>query len=120
MKRLFTLGLVILIISACTTSKRVTYQEMRNHPTVQISDDSKIIVQTANSDLNSSLFITKIKSEIDTINKEINLSGYQSIWKLHNNRFEIKIKKQSKSQLDKYRYFWIDPDNNKIMIDKIK
>lgn len=119
MKNLFAIWSVILIISSCTTSKRVKYGEMTKQPTVEIIDNSKIIVQTTNSEANSSLFISKIKYEIDTKNKEINLIGYQSMWKLQSNKFEIKIRKQSKSQLESYRYFWIDPDNKKTLIDKI-
>ena len=108
------------MIPSCTTTKRVVYSEMTKHPTVQVIDNSEIIVQTENSGINSSLFISRIKYSIDTVKKEIYLIGYQSIWKFHNNTFELKIKKHGQYQLDTFNYYWIDPDNMITKIDKLK
>jgi hypothetical protein len=78
--------------------------------------DNLIIIKTENSQKNSALLIYKIEYQLDTLNKEIELSAFQSIGKKYCSKFEIKINGFSKSKLESYNYYWKDPDNKRTKI----
>ncbi|PLX05887.1 MAG: hypothetical protein C0596_15405 [Marinilabiliales bacterium] len=117
MKNIIKIGLILLITVSCYIGKKgVFYSEMTKKPTVQIAD-KMIVVNTDNSNKNSALLIYKIDYSVDTAQKIIELKAYQAANKDYKNKFEIQIKELSKSELAKYEYFWLDPDNNKTKID---
>lgn len=117
MKNIIKIGLILLITVSCSIGKKgVFYSEMTKKPTVQIAD-KMIVVNTDNSNKNSALLIYKIDYSVDTAQKIIELKAYQAANKDYKNKFEIQIKELSKSELAKYEYFWLDPDNNKTKID---
>lgn len=120
MKNITCVGLLILTLLSCSIGKQgVFYSEMTKEPTVQISE-KKIIVNTDNSSKNSALLIYKLDYSIDTARKIIELKAFQAVNKDYKNTFEIKINELTKSELEKYEYYWIDPDDNSTKINKIE
>ena len=115
MNKIF-IGLLGLIIISCSIGKQgVFYSEMNKKPTVEITDNM-ITVKTENSNKNSALLIYDIDYSVDSIAKEINLWGFQALNKDYKNTFEIRLKDLSKKQLDRYYFYWIDPDSSRIQI----
>ena len=91
---------------------------MSIHPTLELNDNM-IIVHIGNSLKNSALLIYKIEYTIDTTMKVVGLRGFQAVNKEYKNSFELQINGFSKEQLDRYDYFWIDPNDSKMKM-KIK
>lgn len=81
--------------------------------------EGKIILKTNNSKENSALLIYRIDFNIDTINKVIEIKGFQAINKKYKTTFELDLRKIAKEQLDNYQYVWIDPDKNRNRIENI-
>lgn len=120
MKNITCVGLLIVTLISCSIGKQgVFYSEMTKRPTVHVGD-KMIIVNTDNSNKNSALLIYKLDYSIDTVEKTIDLRAFQAVNKDYKNTFEIQINGLTKLELEKYKYYWIDPDNNKTEIDKIE
>jgi len=120
MKNIAFVGLIILTLFSCSIGKQgVFYSEMTKKPTVKVGD-KMIIVNTDNSNKNSALLIYKVDYSIDTNQKNIELRAFQAVNKDYKTTFEIQINGLTKLELEKYEYYWIDPDNNKTEIDKIE
>jgi len=115
--------LITFLITSCSLfsigKKGVFYNEMSRVPEI-ITYDYGFVVLTGNSNQNSSLLIYKIKMQIDTNHKKIELTGFQAINKKYRDRFEIRVKDLSKADLSNYEFYWIDPDlkYNKLTIKK--
>jgi len=105
--------IIIALLMSCSIGKQgVFYGEMPREPFIEIYEN-KIIVNTENSIENSALSIYKIDLSIDTINKTVQLKGFQAAGKDFKNKFELRLNGKSKKQLSTYKYIWIDPDNTK-------
>jgi hypothetical protein len=123
MKNKFIILVSFSIITSCSIisigKQGVYYNEMRKIPEITIFDN-KIVINTDNSDKASALLIYKIKTNIDTADKEIEISALQAAGKKYRNKFDIKIKGFSRQQLIGYKYYWIDPDRRIYRLYKIK
>ena len=62
----------------------------------------------------------KITIQIDTLNKKIELKGYQAAYKKYRDKFKIKVKGFKKDNFDKYDFYWTDPDqkDNRLTLKK--
>jgi len=115
----FKILIIFLVVISCTIgTKGVYFNEMSNKPTIMILE-GKIILKTNNSKENSALLIYRIDFNIDTINKVIEIKGFQAINKKYKTTFELDLRKIAKEQLDNYQYVWIDPDKNRNRIENI-
>jgi hypothetical protein len=105
--------IAILTLTSCTIfsigKKGVFYKEIGKTPEIETFDD-RFVVQTQNSNQNSALLIYKIKKTVDKQRKQILLTAYQALGKQYRDQFEIKMPGYSKSELDSFEFFWIDPD----------
>ena len=101
MKKFVAVILPIFLVYSCSIismgKQRVYYNEMSKHPEVKVFDE-KITLKTSNSNRNSALSIYKIKSNIDTSLKEIELYGFQAAGKKYNDEFDVKLKGLSYQQ----------------------
>lgn len=119
MKDLISYGLLLTLLSCSIGKQGVFYSEMTNKPTVKISDKT-IVVTTDNSNKNSALLIYKLDYSIDTARKSVDLKAFQAFNKDYKNIFEIQIKELAQSELEKYEYYWVDPNNTRTKIDIIE
>ena len=115
----FKIILIILVFVFCSFSKSgVFLYELITKPAIEIYDN-KIIVIALNSLEKTPLIVYKIEMSIDANNKIIKLKGFKVAKKSIKNRFELKIKRQSKKQLEKFEFIWVDPDKNEYKITTI-
>lgn len=115
-RQLLHIGCWIFLLSSLTScsllttgKKGVFYNEMSKNPEV-ITYDYGFVVETGNSNINSALLMYKITFQIDTLQKKIELKGYQAANKKYINSFKFRVRGYSKTALDKYDFYWIDPD----------
>jgi hypothetical protein len=108
-KSTFQLIFGILILSSCLGKQGVYYSEMSKIPEI-ITYDNGFYILTGNSNKNSALLIYRIKIQINTSQKKIELRGYQAVNVKFKERFKFKVKNISKKELDGYEFYWIDPD----------
>ena len=108
---------LFLIFSACSIgNKGVFFNEMGKIPTIEIFDN-KLIVHTENSTRNSALSIFEISGIIDTTKRIIELRGFQSVRKISQSIFEVKIKNTPRQVLMECQFYWVDPDNLRTQIN---
>jgi hypothetical protein len=104
---------IFVFLTSCSIitvgKKGVFLNEMGKAPLIT-TYDFKVVLMTSNSTQNSSLSIYKIDYQIDTIKKQILLKGYQAFGKKYKDIFEISFSGLLKSDLDKFEFFWMDPD----------
>jgi hypothetical protein len=62
--------------------------------------------------------IYKVKSSIDTISMEIELKAYQAVNKPYKEIFLINYTGFSKEDLNRFSFYWIDPDNTRTKLIK--
>ena len=117
MKDILAFGILTILVVSCTVGKqRVSFSEMNKQPSLQLKDEM-IIIHTDNSRINSALLICNIEYTIYATRKVIELKGFQALKKHYKNSFELQVKGLSKKQLDKYDYFWIDPNDSKVKLE---
>lgn len=115
----FKISVILLPLVSCSIGKMgVFYDEMGKKPQIEIHDE-RITVKTSNSIQNSALVIYDIEISIDTLKKTIELKGFQALNKSFKTVHELKTKNLSKQELEKFDYFWIDPDDNRNKIEDI-
>jgi hypothetical protein len=108
-----------MIVSCSFGTKGVYFNEMSKKPSIEIFD-GRIVVTTDNSSQNSALLIYKVDYTVDTSEKIIELKAYQALNKKYKNTFNIHLPSIRKTNLNYYKYFWIDPDGTKNQIEEIK
>ena len=110
------IAFAFVFFSCAINKKGVFYKEMMKKPTIQVFDN-RIVVKTDNSVWNSALKIYKIDKEININKRTIELKGFQAFGKKYRQTFELKLKNMSHQELQKYQFYWVDPDNMKTLLE---
>ncbi|WP_339918467.1 hypothetical protein [Yeosuana marina] len=111
--------IILLLTFSCNFGKRqVIFSEMSSEPKAEVTQNG-LLIKTENSKENSALLIYSIKSQVDTDNKKIRLTGYQAAGKNFRNEFKIDLKKEVLKNIESYKLVWADPDGKEYEI-KIK
>ena len=111
--------IILLLTFSCAIGKRqVFFKEMSSEPKAEVTENG-LLIKTENSKENSALLIYSIKSQIDTKNEKIRLTGYQAAGEKFRDEFKIHLEKEVLGNIANYKLVWVDPDGKENEI-KIK